>query len=512
MSRSPGTGDPVVAKLGRGRGDIESFGADPRAARRADQREDERQRRGRRGAAGRCAADPRGGSRGADAARLPSRRRRDRAAVEERRVGGHHCRAAVDARTGPGAGRGLAARRLLVQGDQLDRSPRRSTSITLVVDQATDAIPRRCASASSPRRRPARWPATSRTRRRRPRPRVAGQAGDALARKSGLEIRVRDDRELRAEGLRRRRRGRHGFGEPAAPDRADLPPDRRRSRSTGTSCSSARASRSTRADSRLKPNAGMIAMKTDMAAGGAIIAAMSVMRELGVRVQVTGLVPAAENMPSGSAQRPSDVITQYGGMTVEVLNTDAEGRLVLADALAYADAELDPDVHRRPRDLDRRDRERRSASGTPGSSPKTTSWPRSSTAAGADSGEAVWRMPFVDDYAAGSRLVGRRPRRTWRSTAARSSAAARSSPPCSCANSSDAGGGRISTSPASVGPRRTNTRSRRVPTGFRRPPVVALARRCRPAARPALSVQTSSCRRWTLFSVHVLAVALTPRA
>ena len=83
-------------------------------------------------------------------------------------------------------------------------------------------------------------------------------------------------------------------------------------------------------------------MKNDMAAGGAIIAAMSVMRELGVRVQVTGLVPAAENMPSGSAQRPSDVITQYGGMTVEVLNTDAEGRLVLADALAYADAESTP--------------------------------------------------------------------------------------------------------------------------------------------------------------------------
>jgi leucyl aminopeptidase len=75
-----------------------------------------------------------------------------------------------------------------------------------------------------------------------------------------------------------------------------------------------------------------------------VIATMSALRELGVRVRVTALVPAAENLPSGSAQRPSDVITQYGGTTVEVLNTDAEGRLVLADALAYADAELDPDV------------------------------------------------------------------------------------------------------------------------------------------------------------------------
>ncbi|GAA3110738.1 M17 family metallopeptidase [Nonomuraea salmonea] len=58
---------------------------------------------------------------------------------------------------------------------------------------------------------------------------------------------------------------------------------------------------------------------------------------------MTGLVAAAENMPSGTAQRPSDVIKHYGGRTVEVLNTDAEGRLVLADALAYADAVLDPD-------------------------------------------------------------------------------------------------------------------------------------------------------------------------
>src|SRR6266567_3681308 len=81
----------------------------------------------------------------------------------------------------------------------------------------------------------------------------------------------------------------------------------------------------------LKPNDGMKAMKTDMAGGAAVIAAMSVMAKLGVADKVTGLVAAAENMPSGSAYRPGDVITHFGGRTTEVLNTDAEGRLVLAD-------------------------------------------------------------------------------------------------------------------------------------------------------------------------------------
>ena len=94
----------------------------------------------------------------------------------------------------------------------------------------------------------------------------------------------------------------------------------------------------------LKPNDGMKAMKTDMAGGAAVIAVMSALASLGVTDKVTGLVAAAENMPSGSAYRPGDVLTAYGGRTVEVLNTDAEGRLVLADAIAYADAMLEPDL------------------------------------------------------------------------------------------------------------------------------------------------------------------------
>ncbi|TMR95514.1 leucyl aminopeptidase [Nonomuraea basaltis] len=94
----------------------------------------------------------------------------------------------------------------------------------------------------------------------------------------------------------------------------------------------------------LKPTDNMKTQKTDMAGGAVVIAVLGVLAALGAPVRVTGLVAAAENMPSGTAQRPSDVIKHYGGRTVEVLNTDAEGRLVLADALAYADAVLDPDV------------------------------------------------------------------------------------------------------------------------------------------------------------------------
>lgn len=94
----------------------------------------------------------------------------------------------------------------------------------------------------------------------------------------------------------------------------------------------------------LKPTDNMKTQKTDMAGGAVVIAVMGALATLGTRVRVTGLIAAAENMPSGTAQRPSDVITHYGGTTVEVTNTDAEGRLVLADALAYADAVLDPDA------------------------------------------------------------------------------------------------------------------------------------------------------------------------
>jgi leucyl aminopeptidase len=86
----------------------------------------------------------------------------------------------------------------------------------------------------------------------------------------------------------------------------------------------------------LKPGAGMHEMKYDMSGAAAVLEAVAAIAELGRAVDVVAVIPATENMPSGTAVKPGDVITQYNGKTVEVNNTDAEGRLILADALAYA--------------------------------------------------------------------------------------------------------------------------------------------------------------------------------
>lgn len=149
----------------------------------------------------------------------------------------------------------------------------------------------------------------------------------------------------------------------------------------------------------LKPNDGMKFMKTDMAGGAVVISVLGALRDLGARARVTGLVAAAENMPSGTAQRPGDVIRHYGGKTVEVLNTDAEGRLVMADALAYADDVLDPDTVidlatltgaigiALGRDL-----------GAVFSGHEDLV--KELTAAGRAGGDPLWHMPLVDDYRA----------------------------------------------------------------------------------------------------------------
>jgi leucyl aminopeptidase len=92
----------------------------------------------------------------------------------------------------------------------------------------------------------------------------------------------------------------------------------------------------------IKPSEGMSKMKSDMAGAAAVVAAVCAVAELGLALDVDAWVPMAENMPGGGAYRPGDVVTMYGGRRVEVLNTDAEGRMILADALARA-AEDTPD-------------------------------------------------------------------------------------------------------------------------------------------------------------------------
>ena len=86
----------------------------------------------------------------------------------------------------------------------------------------------------------------------------------------------------------------------------------------------------------LKPALRMEEMKYDMSGGAAVLGAMRAVAELGVALNVVGIVPSSENLPSGRAVKPGDVITTRAGKTVEVINTDAEGRLILSDALSYA--------------------------------------------------------------------------------------------------------------------------------------------------------------------------------
>ncbi len=86
----------------------------------------------------------------------------------------------------------------------------------------------------------------------------------------------------------------------------------------------------------IKPAEKMEDMKADMAGGAAILGAMSALGKLGPRHRVIGLIPAVENLPSGKATKPGDVVKSYLGKTVEIINTDAEGRLILADAISYA--------------------------------------------------------------------------------------------------------------------------------------------------------------------------------
>ncbi|MCH7919826.1 MAG: leucyl aminopeptidase [Planctomycetes bacterium] len=86
----------------------------------------------------------------------------------------------------------------------------------------------------------------------------------------------------------------------------------------------------------IKPAEHMDQMKFDKSGGVAVIATLKAIAELGLDLNVVGIVPSAENLPSGSAYRPGDIVTTYSGKTVEIINTDAEGRMILADGIAYA--------------------------------------------------------------------------------------------------------------------------------------------------------------------------------
>ena len=94
----------------------------------------------------------------------------------------------------------------------------------------------------------------------------------------------------------------------------------------------------------LKPSASLDEMKMDMSGAAAVAAALITLARLKHKFRVVGVIPVVENMPSGDATRPGDIIKSYSGKTIEIGNTDAEGRLILIDAMAYANKMFKPDV------------------------------------------------------------------------------------------------------------------------------------------------------------------------
>lgn len=146
-----------------------------------------------------------------------------------------------------------------------------------------------------------------------------------------------------------------------------------------------------------RPYDMMMAMKTDMSGAAVVAATTLAAAELRLPVKVTALLMLAENTLSATAQRPSDVITHYGGTTVEVINTDAEGRLVLADGLAYADLHLDPDYLVDVATLT-------GAASLGLGKQYAAMYSRDERLAarlnqiGEEAGDRLWHMPLIDDY------------------------------------------------------------------------------------------------------------------
>ena len=147
----------------------------------------------------------------------------------------------------------------------------------------------------------------------------------------------------------------------------------------------------------LKPADGMDLMKEDMAGGAAVIGAMRAIGALGLPVRVVGVVPTAENMPGGRATKPGDILTSASGTTVEVNNTDAEGRLILGDALWYAQQQGATHL------VDVATLTGacvvalgKVASGLFG---QPTSWVDAVQEAASRAGERVWPLPIYDEYA-----------------------------------------------------------------------------------------------------------------
>jgi leucyl aminopeptidase len=226
---------------------------------------------------------------------------------------------------------------------------------------------------------------------------MAEQAS-ALGRTAGLRVRVWTDAELRTEGFGGLLAVGGGSATPPRLVQVDYEP-RKATRKTPRVVLVGKGITFDTGGLDIKPAEGMLAMKTDMSGSAIVLAVLAACRDLEVPVRVTGLLALAENAVGAASYRPGDVITQYGGRTVEIGNTDAEGRLVLADALAYADRHLDPDILL---DIATLTGAARVAFGRSLAPVYATddALREALVAAGERTGERLWPLPLVADYRA----------------------------------------------------------------------------------------------------------------
>ena len=226
-------------------------------------------------------------------------------------------------------------------------------------------------------------------------PWLAAQA-EQIGRDAGLEVTVWDEHRLAEEG----------FGGLLAVGRASATPPRlirldyrprKAGRRTPTVALVGKGITFDTGGLSIKPGEAMVNMKRDMTGGAVVLATMAALRAVDCPVRVVGLVAAAENAIGGDALRPGDVIRHYGGRTTEVTNTDAEGRLVLADGLAYVAAEVKPDV---VGDVATLTGAMKVALGqqTGGYFANDDALAATLAAAGERSGEPLWRLPLESAY------------------------------------------------------------------------------------------------------------------
>ena len=227
-------------------------------------------------------------------------------------------------------------------------------------------------------------------------PQWMAERATEIAASAALKIRVWDEKDLAKEGFG----GLLGVGQASA-----TPP-----RLIRLDYTPAKANRRTRhivlvgkgitfdtGGLSIKPAEGMMTMKRDMTGGGVVLAVMGALADVGCAVRVTGLVPCAENAVGANALRPGDVLRHYGGRTSEVTNTDAEGRLVLADAMAYAVSVVKPDALV---DIATLTGAMKVALGqrTGGLFANDDALADLLRVAGRSAGEPLWRMPLAEDY------------------------------------------------------------------------------------------------------------------